>query len=58
MSMRDSSGEALHRHLDSGRVGTELHAVLKARQWVGRRKSRVASAEAADFVLAMHLAIM
>jgi hypothetical protein len=35
MAMRDSGGEALHRRLDSGRVGTELHAVLKARQWVG-----------------------
>ena len=35
MSVRDSAGEALHRQLDSGKTGSQLHAVLKARQWVG-----------------------
>ena len=35
MAIRTSNVEALHRQMDNGRQGSELHAVIKARQWSG-----------------------
>lgn len=35
MAIRTSNVEAMNRMLDRGQMGSELHAMIKARQWSG-----------------------